>query len=60
MDARRFDGFSKAWSAGTSRRRVLKAFPAVALGSIFPVAARADHRPAQCAGPGPGWTAPAR
>jgi hypothetical protein len=42
MDARRFDGFSKAWSAGTSRRRVLKAFPAVALGSLFPMAARAD------------------
>lgn len=42
MDARRFDGFSKAWSAGTSRRRVLKALPAVALGSIFPMAARAD------------------
>lgn len=42
MEARRFDGFSKAWSVGTSRRRLLQAFPAVALGSLIPVAARAD------------------
>ena len=42
MDARRFDGLSKAWSIGTSRRRLLQAFPAVALGSLIPVAARAD------------------
>ena len=42
MDARRFDGFSKAWSAGTSRRRLLQALPAVALGSLLPAAARAD------------------
>lgn len=42
MDARRFDGLSKAWSLGTSRRRLLQAFPAVALGSLIPVAARAD------------------
>jgi hypothetical protein len=42
MDARRFDGFSKAWSAGIPRRRLLKALPAVALGSMIPATARAD------------------
>ena len=42
MEARRFDGFSKAWSAGTSRRRVLKGLPAMALGGLLPLSARAD------------------